>query len=115
MFKACLHPGCPELIECGKGGYCLIHKHEASKSYNKYVRDPSTQALYNSSKWKATRDRFRSAFPLCQACERQGRVTAGNLVDHVVEYKPGDDFFDLKNLETLCTECHNVKHKSGKA
>lgn len=113
MFKACLHVGCPELVECGKGGYCLIHKHETSKSYNKYVRDPSTQALYSSTKWKALREKFKARFPLCKMCEQEGHTRAGSVIDHIVEYREGDNFFDWRNLQNLCTECHNVKHKSG--
>ena len=117
FMKVCLRPGCPTLIQSGKGAYCEEHRKQTTRSYNQYGRDPSVQQLYNSSKWKSVRDQHKRAFPLCQACLRAEpeRTTAGVLVDHVIEYKPGDNFFDWDNLETLCTNCHNVKHKRGKA
>lgn len=53
---------------------------------------------------------------LCQECKRQGKLTEGNVVDHI---KPRHSFNDRQqlegvperedNLETLCRSCHNSK------
>jgi len=110
-YKPCMCPGCPELIL--NGGYCSKHKRQTTKTYNQ-SRDPDTQRLYNSSKWKALRERFKARNPLCNACQQEGRTTAGIIVDHIAEYKPGDNFYDWNNLQNLCSSCHNVKHKGGK-
>ncbi|WP_270996981.1 HNH endonuclease [Listeria seeligeri] len=68
--------------------------------------------LYKTKRWKALRvvvlkrDRYR-----CQECKRRGVVASGNIVHHVVELR--DDVskaFDINNLETVCTSCHNTLH-----
>lgn len=110
--KPCLQPGCPEFAQVG--GYCIQHKRQTMRQYNQ-SRDADTQRLYNSTHWKHLRDRYKSRYPLCQACERQGHTTVGTVIDHVIEYKPGDNFFDWNNLQNLCASCHNAKHKGVKA
>lgn len=45
---------------------------------------------------------------LCQECKRNGRIAAGNHVDHIVaKAKGGMD--DASNLQTLCLTCHEAK------
>ena len=53
-------------------------------------------------------------FPLCAECERQGRVTAATVVDHIVPHK-GDKamFWGSGNWQGLCAPCHNAKTARG--
>lgn len=45
---------------------------------------------------------------LCQECKRQGRVSPGHPVDHIVPlWAGGSD--DDSNKETLCVPCHDAK------
>lgn len=45
---------------------------------------------------------------LCQECKRQGRVTLGRVVDHIVAlWKGGTD--EDSNKELLCDPCHDAK------
>ena len=47
---------------------------------------------------------------LCQECKRQGRVTVGYPVDHIVPlWNGGTD--DDSNKQTLCQPCHDKKTK----
>lgn len=57
------------------------------------------------------RARWLRQHPLCVACEAEGRVTAGNVVDHTIPlWKGGRD--DDTNLQTLCqTPHHDAKSK----
>lgn len=52
---------------------------------------------------------------LCQECMRQGRVTTGNQIDHILPADERPDlFWTMTNLETLCQKCHAVKTRAGK-
>jgi 5-methylcytosine-specific restriction enzyme A len=45
---------------------------------------------------------------LCQACQREGRVTIATEVDHVMpKAKGGTD--DPENLQAICKSCHSAK------
>lgn len=62
--------------------------------------------------WKGVNDRNRIRARdcgLCQECRRQGRVSAGTVVDHIVPlWKGGSD--EDSNKELLCqTPCHDAK------
>lgn len=61
-------------------------------------------------KWQRYRLKFLEANPLCVMCQEQGRVTAANAVDHIVDHR-GDAklFWDQKNWQALCKPCHSQK------
>jgi 5-methylcytosine-specific restriction endonuclease McrA len=58
--------------------------------------------------WQKASKAFILANPLCAMCERQGRVTATALVDHIEPHR-GDMtlFWDKSNWQPLCTTCHS--------
>lgn len=68
----------------------------------------STQRGYGY-KWQQARIGWLAAHPLCVYCQRDGRVTAGTVVDHIVAHR-GDVklFWDTDNWQTLCRPCHDV-------
>ena len=47
--------------------------------------------------------------PICKWCEEEGRVTPGQIVDHIVEIKDGGQTLSFDNLQTLCLPHHNQK------
>ena len=52
------------------------------------------------------RSRWLSAKPLCWACQREGRVTVGDVVDHDIPlWAGGRD--DESNFGTLCQKPHH--------
>ena len=54
------------------------------------------------------RERWLRDHPLCVECERQGRVTAATVPDHIVALvNGGSDTED--NLQSLCEEHHRIK------
>lgn len=61
-----------------------------------------------SSQWRKARAAFLQAHPLCVYCMRNGKVTAANVVDHIVPHR-GDMslFWDTKNWQALCSSCHS--------
>ena len=55
------------------------------------------------------RRRWLQAHPLCVECEKEGRVTAGTVVDHITPlWKGGPDSYEA-NGQTLCTAHHDEK------
>lgn len=81
----------------------------------------STQRGY-SSRWQRARTGWLSAHPLCAMCEREGRVTAATVVDHIVPHRTawalasGDElaikaararFWDRDNWQSLCAAHHD--------
>ena len=63
----------------------------------------------------ARRRRWLSQQPVCVACEQEGRVTAGDVVDHIIPlWKGGRD--DDSNFQTLCqVPHHEAKNKEEAA
>lgn len=67
----------------------------------------STARGYNY-KWQKARERFLYEHPLCCYCERTGRTTAANVVDHIIPHR-GDQslFWNESNWQPLCKPCHD--------
>jgi 5-methylcytosine-specific restriction endonuclease McrA len=72
-----------------------------------WSREAHRDRLYGR-KWKAARQAYLAAHPLCVYCEQLGRVTAASVVDHITPHR-GDEklFWDATNWQPLCEACHN--------
>lgn len=66
--------------------------------------------MYDTARWKQMRNAHIRDEPLCRECKKQGRITAGREVDHIIphENKP-ELMWDAHNLQTLCRSCHSAK------
>ena len=71
----------------------------------------STQRGYGYA-WQQARLVHLNAHPLCVYCERDDRVTAASVVDHVIPHR-GDMtlFWDRNNWQSLCRPCHDIVKK----
>ena len=104
-IKPCACPGCPCLT---RYRYCEKHARQEAKRYNRYDRDPDSYKRYGRA-WERIRAAFLSAYPLCQICKREGRLTPATLVHHKVKITDGGTN-DWNNLQALCIECHGRLH-----
>jgi len=106
----CRQPGCPALVE--GGGYCDKHKKNDSQRRDQH-RGSSTQRGYGY-RWQKSSKGWLRVHPLCAECERQGRVAAATVVDHIVPHR-GDMqlFWDPNNWESLCKPHHDAKTGRG--
>jgi len=60
-------------------------------------------------KWQKLRQRIiRRDKGLCQICLKQGRISPGNEVDHVLRKADGGGDV-AENLQVLCQRCHSEK------
>lgn len=101
-LRKCSSPGCRTLVR--DGSRCPAHATNKGTTKNK-PGDP----FYCSAAWIKLRDYKRQQNPLCEECERQGRVRAMHAVDHI---RPRREWPELEleydNLQSLCEHCHNA-------
>lgn len=106
--RPCLTAGCRHYAT--KGAYCEEHQAQR-RTYDEH-RGNSTQRGYNSA-WRKARDAFLRKHPLCVGCERQDRVVAAEVVDHVIPHKGDKElFWDRDNWQSLCKPCHDRKTRT---
>jgi len=97
----CSKAGCGSLTS---GRFCSAH------AQSRHEGRGSARARGYGSTWDRLSIRWRRAHPLCQACESAGRITAADLVDHIVPVHVAPDrVHDLDNLQGLCRSCHADK------
>ena len=85
------------------------NKRIREKNYNS-KRDPKYKAFYNSEEWKLLKDKkMQDEQYRCERC--------GNLAEEVHHIEPiqtdegWEKRLEYDNLECLCIECHNYRHK----
>ena len=105
--RPCRHPGCPRFCEHGHV-YCPEHDLEYGADA---IRGNSSFRGYNR-KWREARARYLRLNPLCIKCLERGTLEPATVVDHIVPHR-GDPllFWDEKNWQSLCKDCHD--HKTG--
>lgn len=77
-----------------------------------HPRSPEAKAYrrwYNLKAWKVARRTHLARQPLCERCEKAGRITAATVVNHRTPHK-GDWslFIDPDNHESLCSPHHDA-------
>jgi len=103
--RPCSHSSCPELTE---GQYCDKHQKLVTREYDR-MRGSAASRGYDS-RWRKARKRYLTENPLCMECERDGKLTAANVVDHIEAHKGNMTlFWDESNWQSLCKTCHDSK------
>lgn len=70
--------------------------------------------FYQSASWRRLRTVKLEQNPMCEECERNGRYTPAQMVDHIVPINKGGASLDIKNLQSLCNACHARKSAKDK-
>ena len=86
---------------------------DAAKAASARERVRRNQRNRTYATWDATWRKLRKIVlaeePLCRKCQQQGRITAGNQVDHI----DGNAYNNARNnLQVLCLPCHARKTNS---
>ncbi len=106
--RLCGHQGCPNLIQVGQG-YCPAHKAVHKTDYQR--RDPITNRIYGSVRWKKFRKMYLARNPLC--VNYDDCHNAATVVDHIKPHRGDEDLlWDEANLNPMCRGCHNYKINS---
>lgn len=74
---------------------------------NKYN---TKQKFYHKKIWKNLRQWKIRENPLCEMCEKQGKLTPTHSIDHIIPFENETDPLATcsDNLYSLCLECHSV-------
>lgn len=62
---------------------------------------------YADRRWRAKRAAHLAKEPLCRYCAREGRLTPGDVADHIEPHKGDKHRFWYGELMTLCHPCHS--------
>ena len=91
--------------------------HTTQKVKSLFVEKPKEDHKgYNTNEWKGTNGysyRFRATNPRCKQCNMLCQVTE-SVVDHIIPVSQGGSFWDIRNHQTLCKQCHNSKTQKEK-
>ena len=90
------------------------NKKRYDAEYDK-IRGNAHQRGYDS-RWVKVRDNKLKDNPLCEQCEKEGRITIAEEIHHIIPIDQGGDLYDYNNLMSLCHKCHmtihaNINHK----
>lgn len=73
--------------------------------------------IYNTARWKSIRLKKLMTKPLCEVCNK----ALATEVDHIIPFSTGLTDrqklrlgFDYSNLQSICHECHDIKHNRAK-
>lgn len=80
-----------------------VDKHDGT--YQREASDPR----YHTPRWTQLSKRWRIAHPLCEEYKRKGVIKPAQCVDHIIPAPICEDFFDERNLQSLCSECNMLK------
>jgi len=104
--------GCNELT---REGYCDKHKGvakaELKQRRKRYDSNrPEWHSMYESRRWRETREAYLRQHPLCVECEKKGYLVPAVVCDHIVPHRGKYElFWDISNLQGLCARCHGRK------
>ena len=65
--------------------------------------------FYHTVRWRKRRARQLAEHPLCAMCEKQGKVTAATVADHVTPHRGNAEKFWNGELQSLCSTCHSAR------
>ena len=106
QVKMKLCAGCKCMIPHGnKGWYCSSCKSKNRKEYNSYAD------VYESHRWKKTRDRMRKQNVFCEVCQEIGiKGVLATEVHHMVKVSLGDkdSYYDENKLVSVCHRHHKA-------
>lgn len=95
------------------------------KKVNNYVRHDKAKdiynKIYNTSRWRKLRQAYLMQHPLCELCEKDGKVKEAVEVHHITpisnaesELQMKDLGFNPDNLMALCEFHHHQLHNQMK-
>jgi 5-methylcytosine-specific restriction protein A len=88
------------------GSYCPLHVTSRWRVQDEHRGTPAERGYGRD--WPRLARRVRLEEPFCRACTAAGRLSATELVDHVVALVDGGTHA-RENLQGLCRSCHATK------
>lgn len=89
------------------------------RQQTKSVKREERNEIYTSTKWRKLRLAHLQQHPLCELCQKEGKVVPAIDVHHIISFMSTNDHLKRKylaynpdNLMSLCKECHQNIHHS---
>nr|DAF12565.1 MAG TPA: HNH endonuclease [Caudoviricetes sp.] len=83
------------------------------------IKREERNEVYTSTKWRKLRLAHLQLHPLCELCQKEGKVVPAVDVHHITSFMSTNDHlkriylaYDPNNLMSLCKECHQKVHNS---
>lgn len=94
-----------------------IKKPKKSSDRSRELKRKERMSIYNTQRWRNLREIKLTVDPICEECDKVGKVTPADDVHHIVSFMSTDNpvtrkhlAFDYNNLMSLCKQCHSDKH-----
>lgn len=102
-------------VNTNKTGYC--DEHEPKYLEDKAIKKATWAARYDKKRgspskrgydatWVKVRKNYLMQHPLCENCEKEGRIMPAREVHHIKAISEGGERFDFDNLMAVCRACH---------
>lgn len=112
-------------LTTNKTGYCDEHEPAYLEQRAQYaarhdLRRGSPDKRGYDFTWRKVRKTYLLQHPLCEECEKHGRVTPAKEVHHIKAISEGGDRLNPDNLMAVCRACHQkftegqIKARRGK-
>jgi len=97
----------------------LQRKPQPKRTYdNRSGKRGERHRIYDTDHWRRLRLAKFNDSPLCEMCQKEGRITPATEIHHIVSFMSVEDklarqalAFDYDNLMSLCSECHHKIHR----
>lgn len=98
-------------ITTNQNGYCDKHQgayEEQEKRRKQWLERNrgSRHARGYDNLWYEVRRTYLMQHPLCEQCEKEGRITPAREVHHKVALRDGGERLNPDNFMALCRACH---------
>lgn len=98
-----------------------IQKLKKKPNYQKHNKSKEIyDTVYNTTTWRNLRRAHLMEHPLCEECLASGRIRTATQVHHIKEISRANSILEMQdigfnpnNLQSLCDECHQKKHKGS--
>lgn len=98
----------------------LTRKPQPKRTYdNRSGKRGERHQIYDTEHWRRLRKAKFHDQPICEMCEKEGRITPATEIHHIVSFMSVEDSlarqalaFDYYNLMSLCSDCHRKIHRN---
>lgn len=80
------------------------------------IKREERNEIYTSTKWRKLRLAHLQQHPLCELCQKEGKVVPASQIHHIDSFMNYEGMkryavaYDSNNLMSLCEKCHQKVH-----